>query len=194
MPPVTTRAPRARVQRVRLLCAAATLLAACVASLAPAGPASAHDVLLSTDPADGAVVTVPPGQVKLTFAEQALAIGTRMRVTGPDGTVVSTAPVQVVGSYVTQPLGTGLRPGRYSVLWRVTSADGHPVSGSLSFTLAGSAAAAASDVAGPATAATTGGPATSLALLALAGLAAAIAVPVLLVRRRTGRRAPPSRA
>ena len=45
--------------------------------IASAGPASAHDVLRSTNPADGAVVDRLPDRVVLTFDEPALAIGTR---------------------------------------------------------------------------------------------------------------------
>jgi copper resistance protein C len=44
-------------------------LAALVAVLAlvPVSPASAHDVLEATDPADGAIVASVPAVVKLTF-------------------------------------------------------------------------------------------------------------------------------
>lgn len=116
------------------------LLGVALLLAAGVGPAQAHDVLIATVPVDGAVLAAAPVQVKLTFAEQALSIGTAMRVTGPGGAVVSTAPLQVVGPYVIQPLDSGLVPGGYRVLWRVTSADGHPVSGRLTFTVAGAPA------------------------------------------------------
>ena len=121
-------------------------------SLLLAAPARAHDVLIGTDPADGARLSAAPAAIVLTFAEQALRTGTRVQVTGPDGAPVAAAPVQVVGSTVTQPLDTGLPAGGYTVLWRVTSADGHPVSGRLAFTVAGvaSGASAASPAASPA--------------------------------------------
>jgi hypothetical protein len=112
------------------------LVAAVAVCLAPALPAQAHDVLLRTEPSDGAVLDTPPTQVRLTFGQQALSIGTRVAVSGPSGPIAA-PPVEVVGSYVTQPLPTGLPAGRYTVLWRVTSADGHPVSGRFTFSATG---------------------------------------------------------
>jgi copper resistance protein C len=94
--------------------------------------AVAHDVLRSTNPADGAVVDQLPDRVVLTFDEPALAIGTEVQVTGPDGPVTDGTP-QLVNTEVRQPVRAG-PAGRYTVVWRVTSADGHPVSGTFSFT------------------------------------------------------------
>ena len=58
-----------------------------------------------------------------------------MTVVGPDGNVWSTGEPTVQGAVV----GIGLRPlgpaGTYTVNYRVTSADGHVVSGSWSFRL-----------------------------------------------------------
>ena len=110
--------------------------------LVGASTAQAHDVLIRTDPVAGSVVS-PPSRVELTFDQQALKIGTRVQVSGPGGTVVVAGPVQVVGSYVTQPLPAGLASGAYRVLWRVTSADGHPVSGAFGFTVTGGITAGA---------------------------------------------------
>src|SRR5690606_32208723 len=55
-------------------------------------------------------------------------------VTGPDGVVVSDGPAQLVDTSVVQPLVATLPAGPYTVEWRVTSADGHPLSGALTFT------------------------------------------------------------
>lgn len=96
-------------------------------------PASAHDALVSTDPANGATVSTAPDAVTLTFDEPALAIGTTLRVIGPGGDVQSGYP-RLVDNTVTQDLARGIPAGSYRIAWRVTSADGHPVSGELSFT------------------------------------------------------------
>jgi copper resistance protein C len=175
----------------------AAALAVALLCLAGVAPARAHDVLIDTDPADGAVLATAPTQVKLTFAQQALRIGTRLRVTGPGGAVVSGRPVQVVGSYVTQPLDPGLTPGGYTVVWRVTSADGHPVSGTFTFTftLAGSSGALpkAAPAAPAVPAAADTGTSARVAVIAAAGLAVILLgtlVMVFLVRR-SGRPAPP---
>ncbi|HEY8307573.1 MAG TPA: copper resistance CopC family protein [Lapillicoccus sp.] len=115
-----------------LLVVLVVLVATVVTLIVSAGPASAHDVLRSTNPADGAVVDRLPDRVVLTFDEPALAIGTQVVVTGPAGTV-SDGPPQLIDAEVRQPVRSG-PAGRYTVLWRVTSADGHPVSGTFAFT------------------------------------------------------------
>lgn len=111
----------------------AVLLAAMVLS---AAPALAHNTLLGTDPADGSTVEVAPSRVTLTFDEPAQALGTEMVVLGPDGSTVSTGDAELVDATVSQALVTDLPAGMYTVQWRVTSADGHPLSGALTFTAA----------------------------------------------------------
>lgn len=98
-----------------------------------ADPAAAHDALVSSDPANGATVVTAPDRVTLTLDEPALAIGTTLRVIGPGGDVQSGGP-HLVNSTVTQELAPGIPAGGYRIAWRVTSVDGHPVSGELSFT------------------------------------------------------------
>lgn len=130
----TARAAQGRAPGRRR--AAALLAAGLLAPVLPvltAGPAAAHDRLESTDPADGSTVDVAPDAVVLTMSSAPLALGTQVQVTGPAG-VVSTGDPQIVDETVTQPLGESRAAGRYEVQWRVTSSDGHPVSGSYTFT------------------------------------------------------------
>ena len=103
--------------------------------------ASAHDILVATEPANGAALEAPPGQVRLTFTDPVLDGTAQVRVDGPSG-VAPIGPVSVDGSAVVVPLTAALPAGGYTVLWRVTSQDGHPVSGTFSFTVGGSASAA----------------------------------------------------
>ncbi|MFM6850048.1 MAG: copper resistance protein CopC [Terrabacter sp.] len=104
------------------------------AGLAVGAPlaASAHDVLERTSPADGTTVSTMPASVVLTFSEDPLAIGAQVVVTGPSGPVSSGAPT-VSGRDVTQAVATNAPGGDYTVSYRVTSGDGHPVSGTFSF-------------------------------------------------------------
>ena len=132
---------------------ATVLSAVAVTLIATAVPASAHDVLRSTDPADGTVVDRLPDRVVLTFDEPALAIGTEVVVTGPAGPV-SDGPPQLVDAEVRQPVRAG-PAGRYTVLWRVTSADGHPVSGTFAFTTQQGSAASPTATPGTTTAPST---------------------------------------
>jgi methionine-rich copper-binding protein CopC len=106
---------------------------AAVLAVTAAVPAAAHNSLQSTSPADGQTVTRTPSSVVLTFDEPALAMGTRIVVTGPDGEVQQ-GPARSVDNSVSQDLQGEAPAGSYTVAWRVTSADGHPISGSFSFT------------------------------------------------------------
>ncbi len=128
MPSVPT--PRARAARRTGVLA----LLALVLGVLSAPPAAAHNTLRSTDPADGSTVATAPAQVTLTFDQPAMDLGTQIVVTGPDGVVVSEGPVQLVDVSVVQPLAVALPAGAYTVDWRVTSADGHPLSGAFTFT------------------------------------------------------------
>jgi methionine-rich copper-binding protein CopC len=122
--------------RRRLL---AVLASAVLAAGASAGPAAAHNVLISSSPADGASVPHTPAAVVLTFDEPAITMGTQVLVSGPTGEVQQGSP-RLVNNTVTQDLASGAAAGAYTVTWRVTSLDGHPVSGTLTFTAVGAGA------------------------------------------------------
>ena len=97
--------------------------------------ASAHATRISVDPADNAVLSTGPGRVSATFNERLQTTFAAMTVVGPDGNVWSTGEPTVQGAIVSigvRPLGPA---GTYTVNYRVTSADGHVVSGSWSFRL-----------------------------------------------------------
>jgi methionine-rich copper-binding protein CopC len=119
----------ARVQVLTL----AVVVGSVAALVVPAAPASAHNALVSTTPADGASVARTPATVVLTFNEPAIALGTEIVVTGPAGPVQQ-GPARLVDNTVNQDLQGGAPAGTYRVAWRVTSADGHPVSGTFTFT------------------------------------------------------------
>ncbi|WP_066917016.1 copper resistance CopC family protein [Mycobacterium interjectum] len=100
-----------------------------------AQPACAHAARVSTDPADNAVLATGPDRVTATFNERLQTAFAAMTVVGPDAHVWSTGEPTVQGAIV----AIGLRPlgpaGTYTANYRVTSADGHVVSGSWSFRL-----------------------------------------------------------
>jgi copper resistance protein C len=127
---------RGSVRRWRAVLAS---LAAAALVLAAAGPASAHDSLVSSSPADGQTVATVPDSIVLTMNEAAVAVGTRVVVSGPDGEVQQGRP-RLSKNTVEQALEPSAPAGRYTVTWRVTSADGHPVSGTFSFTASAAAA------------------------------------------------------
>lgn len=114
---------------------AASALAA-LALLSPASPASAHDELISTDPAADAVLEALPADVTLTFSAELLgeAGSNIVEVSDAAGTVLSEGPAILDGRNAIQQL-TGTATGPVRVLWRVVSSDGHPISGEFSFTV-----------------------------------------------------------
>ena len=129
------RQPPAHVSRGRLVGAWTTALLASAVTVALASPAVGHDVLVGTDPADGAVLDAAPTQVVLTFAAEQAGVGAEVAVTGPDGTSWSDGAAVVAGTTVTQALAAGMPDGAYTVAWRSVAQDGHPVTGAFAFSL-----------------------------------------------------------
>ncbi|MBX6358415.1 MAG: copper resistance protein CopC, partial [Micromonosporaceae bacterium] len=109
-------------------------VAAGVAMLGAPAPAAAHTVLLGTTPAEGSVVTTVTTEVTLTFSEPVRAQFTTVAVTGPGGRAYGNGDLSVRDNVVHQPVHP-MGSGAYEVAWRVVSLDGHPVSGTFSFTV-----------------------------------------------------------
>jgi methionine-rich copper-binding protein CopC len=133
---------------VTLLCALALLLGA--------APAAAHAQLVGSDPEDGAGLTTPPEEVSLTFNETVQPEFAALTVVGPDGAEWQTGDVTADGPTVTvavRPLGPA---GRYEIGYRVISADGHPVTGSVGFTLTAPGPGAAESTTAPPAGSTAG--------------------------------------
>jgi copper resistance protein C len=106
--------------------------------LGTATPALAHNVLVGSDPKDGSQLEAGPAAITLTF-DQPVQAGEKFNtitVTGPEGTrwEADGEPTVKNNSVVfpVRPLGPA---AEYTVGYRVLSADGHPVTGSLMFTL-----------------------------------------------------------
>ena len=126
-----------------MLSALALAVAASVVLLGLGVPAaSAHDALVAATPADGATAAAAPTEIALEFSGVVQELGAEAAVTGPQGGAVAQGAAEVAGTTLAQPLAPGLAAGTYSVAWRVTSADGHPLSGTTTFTVTGGAAAA----------------------------------------------------
>ncbi|MEU6670602.1 copper resistance protein CopC [Streptomyces sp. NPDC046727] len=103
-----------------------------------ATPASAHAVLRATDPGDGTVLRTAPRHVTLAFSESVGLLTDSFRVYDPHNHRVRTGPAGHASgrsdtARVTLP--AKLATGTYTVAWRVVSADSHPVSGALTFSV-----------------------------------------------------------
>lgn len=126
--------------RARLSALAAALLLAFGVALAAASPAQAHDDLIGSDPAAGAALDALPAQLTLTFsagiaADEGASV---VEVTDAAGTTLAEGSPSVSDNVLTQPLA-GEASGAVTVLWKVVSSDGHPISGEFSFTVAAAA-------------------------------------------------------
>jgi methionine-rich copper-binding protein CopC len=98
-----------------------------------AAPASAHASLVRASPADQSSLATAPTTVKLSFDEN-IRMPSVILVTNSDGASVAAGKTSVVDNIVSTRVSTG-SSGDYTVAYRVVSADGHPVSGRLSFTV-----------------------------------------------------------
>ena len=133
--PTALAAPSPRGTGARGARAALVTAGAVAGVLLAAVPASAHDRLVSSDPESGAVLTAVPAEVVLTFSSSVQEIGTVLEVHDEDGAVVSEAATQVEGRDVVVAVPADLGAGDYDLVYRVTSSDGHPISGEVPFTL-----------------------------------------------------------
>ena len=96
--------------------------------------ASAHATLESSSPADGQSVPASPSEIRITFSEAVTTISGGLSVLDADGKTVDVGNSEVVdGRTLVAPISETLSDGTYVTTYRVLSADGHPVSGSLLF-------------------------------------------------------------
>jgi len=100
--------------------------------------ASAHLVLVSSAPPAGSRLAAAPSAIGLSFSEDPQLAITHIEVVNAAGARVdSGAPrlVQIPKHTLEVALTGSLAPGKYTVRWRTTSDDGHPVHGSFAFTI-----------------------------------------------------------
>lgn len=120
--------------RTRLRVIAVGLLVM-VAAMLGTGTASAHSAVVGSTPENGSSLAQAPEKVAVTFNEALQSQFAALTVTGPDGNLWTKSDPSVEGPTVSADLGELGPVGVYTIAYRVTSADGHPVNGTLSFTL-----------------------------------------------------------
>ena len=127
----------------RLVIGAVVLLVA-VLGVIPA--AQAHDYLVGSTPKLNSTVTTAPKKVSLAFNDIVLTrpAPPQVSVRGPNGRYYETGCATVSDTTVVIPVALG-GAGKYTVTWRIVSADGHPVSDSISFTYAPKAGVSGAD-------------------------------------------------
>jgi len=111
-------------------------------SLAGINPAYAHDRLVGSNPAANESVPEAPTEIVLEFSGNLLVLndemideGNVLTVTNEQGETVSTGDLKIEGRTASRPLQPNLANGQYTVVWGVTSSDGHPISDSFQFSI-----------------------------------------------------------
>ncbi|OZD07321.1 MprA protease, GlyGly-CTERM protein-sorting domain-containing form [Rhodococcus sp. 06-235-1A] len=97
--------------------------------------ASAHSQVTGYSPADGSALDSSPATASVSFNEVPQAQFATLNVVGPDGNIWSKGDARIEGQSVVVDVGELGPIGEYTLAYRITSADGHPVSGTATFTL-----------------------------------------------------------
>ena len=127
--------PRTARAVPRLTAALLAGVLALATAVLTAAPASAHDVITGSDPADGSTVATAPSRVSVTFDEAPQAGFSTLTVVGPDGAHHEQGAAASDGTVVSVGVGPLPAAGVYQIGYRIVSDDGHPVTGAVSFTL-----------------------------------------------------------
>ena len=126
----------------RNIALAATTATVFVLSVAMAPTTSAHADLQVSTPADGESLDIAPEEIRLTFSEELFEELVEISILDAAGDLYSTIEVEQTpppGTDVIFPWPAQAPPGDYSIAYRVVSADGHPVTGTISFSYAATA-------------------------------------------------------
>lgn len=125
-----------RGSNVGLARAAILLVGIAAVVLLVPGSAAAHAVLIDAQPPDGARLDRAPVEVRLIFNEDVEVPVAGLRVFDADAQRVDNGQLRrPSGDVVAVGLPPSLADGGYVVAYRVVSADGHPISGVLRFTV-----------------------------------------------------------
>ena len=110
------------------------IAAGIVGVLSTSAPAYAHTDMTDSTPAASANVRIPIADVSVTFTEPIGTGPATVNVRGPEGTNLAEGKPRTSGNQVVQPIAELIAKGRYRVDYRVVGLDGHPVTGSYTFT------------------------------------------------------------
>ena len=99
--------------------------------------AVAHSQLESSRPAQGSTVTELPRTAVLRFNEPIIPRGSAFTLTDRTRQAPRRLSATIRGASATLRLPAQVAPGPVTINYRIVSADGHPVTGALRFTLAG---------------------------------------------------------
>jgi copper transport protein len=95
--------------------------------------AFAHATLITSEPVDGALLITPPKQVRLNFSEVIAPLALRLLDATGKITLLKNYRQEQQSLIVDLPSEIGV--GTSILSWRVTSQDGHPIGGTVSFSI-----------------------------------------------------------
>ena len=101
-------------------------------------PAAAHAQLVSNNPGISATVYKVPTQLSLTFDDDLLELAgaNAIEVTDPKNKKIQIGSVNLTAATLSIKVESSSVLGKYRVMWRALSGDGHPVTGFYYFYLA----------------------------------------------------------
>lgn len=117
------------------------------------GPAQAHAELEGSTPADGAVLAAAPRTIELVFGEDIIEAGLQVVAQDASGAAMPLTKATAAGPKVSVAWPTTAAAGSYRVSYRVTSQDGHPIDGTISFSYRAASSSASASAAQGGTAA-----------------------------------------
>jgi methionine-rich copper-binding protein CopC len=99
--------------------------------------ASAHAQLQSSYPAKNEVLSIVPKRAWLLFNEEILTLDGKaknfLHVVNSNRQRVDLRDIRIAKSKISVNLKSNLKPGKYQLRYRVVSADGHALQGSIGF-------------------------------------------------------------
>ena len=112
-------------------------LATIITLFSSASSADAHAQVISTVPKSNATIKALPAFVFVEFDGNLLDFAegiNSIQITDTKGKRVDTNKNLLGGSRLSTTLKAGVKPGKYKVMYRIVSEDGHPVNGYFYFT------------------------------------------------------------
>ncbi|MFI5315188.1 MAG: copper resistance protein CopC [Myxococcota bacterium] len=108
-------------------------VACLVAALAFAGRASAHAILVGSQPKEAAEVAGPDVDVSLEFNSRIDASRSSLQLARDGGQSQPLPLAEAAAPNVLTAKASGLAPGDYRLRWQVLSVDGHVSRGNMNF-------------------------------------------------------------
>ena len=102
--------------------------------------AQAHSRVVSSNPAAGSTITKMPSAISLTANEELVKLNgkeiSKISLIAPDKSAVKLGAIAANKLTLSAPiLQKSFKSGAYTINYRIISADGHPVSGTIKFKL-----------------------------------------------------------